>query len=300
MKRRQLNVLLFLNVIVLTISGCSAYPAAAPSLSPPVSATVALTETTTPVHSSVQTVTQSPSHSVDAPLNTEESLLNLQYKDFLNFEGDFTTEKMLSIMAKTMSTLDRSEVGLGVADLQPKLQGYFFNYIEKDGVLLMIMGFDGADGDRFIAPVEIPLYFFEAVSEARITISGYTEAYVSSNEFGSEIYHGDDKSELLSKLDDLRGRVLILNVGYQTYTVDSVKDDGQVAVSYVEELNSKMDCTLKLFQSVVSNNISFKDDEKEVADGIDIVRIENVEETKNIDVARVPVLFYVNYFNGNE
>ena len=96
-------------------------------------------------------------------ITEKEDFLNQQFSDFINNEGDFTKEKksQMAIESETTEKLGKTE--LGVADRQPKLEGYLFDYVEKDGSLLLIMGFDDKDGNGFITPIQIPLYFLKGL-----------------------------------------------------------------------------------------------------------------------------------------
>ncbi|MEN6418235.1 MAG: hypothetical protein ABFC73_04870 [Clostridiaceae bacterium] len=87
--------------------------------------------------------------------------LNQKIQDFLNKEGDFTPEKISAKMFDLSGVLDTSKMQLGLVDAT-HIEGYFFDYIEKDGSLLLLVGFDGNDGDRFVVPIQIPLYFIES------------------------------------------------------------------------------------------------------------------------------------------
>ncbi len=59
------------------------------------------------------------------------------------------------------SSYDKRKFGLGLSSIQPHIQGYLFDYFESEGRIILILGFDGADGTRFISPVEIPFYVVE-------------------------------------------------------------------------------------------------------------------------------------------
>ena len=59
------------------------------------------------------------------------------------------------------SSTDKDTIALGIVDGVFKLESFFFDYIEKDSNLILLMGFDGKDGNRFIIPMQLPLYFFK-------------------------------------------------------------------------------------------------------------------------------------------
>ena len=111
------------------------------------------------------TPAQTPTPTADpaaTPWMNEEdtAMLNQSIADFLNKDGDFTTEKISANMFDLSGLFDQSKLQLGLVDAT-HIEGYFLNYIEKDDSLILLVGFDDVDGERFVAPIQIPLYYIE-------------------------------------------------------------------------------------------------------------------------------------------
>ena len=58
----------------------------------------------------------------------------------------------------------------------------FFDYFEKDGSLILLMGFDDKNGKGFTTPIQIPLYFYEGEALAKFTFAVKTSSYLGTVE----------------------------------------------------------------------------------------------------------------------
>lgn len=90
----------------------------------------------------------------------DTNALNQSINDFLNKDGDYTPEKISEMMFDLSGLFDLSQIQLGIVDAT-RIEGFLLNYIEKDDSLVLLVGFDGVDGERFVAPIQIPLYYIE-------------------------------------------------------------------------------------------------------------------------------------------
>jgi len=195
---------IFIVIAILFSIACapSAEVALVSAPEPTETAALAPTATSTPTASPVPTL--SP---IFSEARTAE--LNQQFQDFLNKEVEFTQEKIASMMMITQSVLANDKVGLGIADQQPLLQGYFFDYFEKDNRLVLLMGFDGKDGNRFITPLEITLYIYEAVEPAVFQVTRAEDNYVGSCFDEGDIDYGK-RAKLIPLLDTLKGNTFCI------------------------------------------------------------------------------------------
>jgi hypothetical protein len=223
-------------ILCLLLIACSPANIATPTSTPtqePVQ-TVAPTATLTP--SPEPTPTPVPTLS---PEEIRIAELNQQFQDFLNKEGEFTQEKIASMMMKfdtgTMlqkpSDFDYEKVKLGVADEGSReIQGYFFDYFEKDNRILLIMGFDGKDDNRFITLIESCHLFF--VGDVDLSMQFFTLIKVNyidgiDPDKGVVQANGDilwdpsvnmeeiicrGKNEIVALLNKLKGKVIALNL----------------------------------------------------------------------------------------
>ena len=258
---------------------------------PTVSVTAALT--------AIPTATPSP-EPIPAPIFSEARMaeLNQQMQDFLNKQGEFTPEKMSSKMMVTTSYLDHDKVCLGISDQEPALQGYLFDYFEKEGRLFLITGFDGKDGNRFITPLEITLYLYEAVEPAVFTVTRAEEKYIGSSISNEGDIDYGKRDKLIPLLDSIKGNTFCFYLRARTFTEDKalVDEFGQVIVENLNEINSKVKLSFGLFQLVTSNDLDYKNPENIEGDTSYILKLENIEDFCTINIDNVPLINAIHYF----
>ena len=256
---------------------------------PTVSATAVPTATPTPTASPVPTPT---------PIFSEAQMAKLdqQFQDFLNKEGEFTPEEMTLKMMVTVGPLANDKVGLGIADYEPRIQGYFFDYFEKDNRIFLLMGFDGKDGNRFITPLEIPLYFYEGIEEAEFLVKKNKENYIQSSTEEGYVDYGE-RAKLIPLLNTLKGKVIGFTLSMYTYSKEGAKDDeyGRIAGGYVDEINPKVDLSFGLIQLIPSNEIDYDGKDKN-GDSNSILKINNSDDINDINVNDVPIVMGISYF----
>lgn len=116
---------------------------------------------------------------------------------------------------------DMNSAGLGISSSQPHIQGYFFDYYEKDSRAFLLLGFDGEDGNRFITLVEMPFYLLESVETASFAFLETTVNNVDGTDYdenGSFDQFGDcyesiscnNKNALFQQLDLLKGNIIAI------------------------------------------------------------------------------------------
>jgi len=298
--------------------------AAAPSPAP----------TATPVPTPSPTPTLSPEEIKTAKLNQE-------FQDFLNKEGEFTPEKIFSkliefydsqgtnnlTMQEDWSSYDKRRFGLGLASVQPDIQGYLFDYFEKEDEIILIIGFDSPDGSRFITPIEIPFSVVE-VANRHFGVRKYYVNNMDGIDYSNmrdtmttgercESITITDREVLFSILDSLIGRVIA--VGLENYewdlnlsadaTYQSMTPVAQNSLlDYQTEQNSKVELAFSLLHSVTDNDIKINEGQGEYeqeiyrrivnADGSAILRIENADHLEDIDISKVPLLGYFGWYAG--
>lgn len=294
-----LRFLILAVIASLLFTACAPAISAAPTLEPAVTAAQTMPPTAAPTAEP----TAIPTPAIDEYGFSEErkAELNQQFQDFLNRQGEFTKEKMSEMMMNPATNLDPSEVGLGVLNSNQKIQGYFFDYYEKDDRLFILMGFDGNDGNRFVTPVEIQIYVYEQCPEAAIfNVLEYKQNDFWGND-NEEFRNCTGEDQIMSLLDSLKSKVIGLDLNRFEYNESDAESYGQVVLDGTRELNSKVELTFGLFQLVSSNNIPIGNPER--GDTASIIKIEDVNDVENIDVSKVPILFGISYFidilNGN-
>ena len=93
------------------------------------------------------------------PYVSKTAELNQQIKDFLNYQGEYSKENI----QKYLLPIENNYYKLGLAgnggNTYCRIQMWLFDYIEKDGDLILLAGFDGKDDQRFVTALNIPLHF---------------------------------------------------------------------------------------------------------------------------------------------
>jgi hypothetical protein len=294
--------------------------------------------------SPVPTATPVPTPSPTPTLSPEEiktAKLNQEFQDFLNKEGEFTPEKIFSQLIEfycskgtnlitkyeDWSSYDKRKFGLGLSSIQPHIQGYLFDYFESEGRIILILGFDGADGTRFISPVEIPFYVVEGaqrhfgVNKSSVNNMDGVDYSIQRDTWTtgecSESIEISDKTTLFSILDSLKGKVIAFFLEEYEWDRDLSKSATFLAksaaaqnclIDFQNEVNSKVDLAFALLHSVTDNNIKINEwsggDEKEIyrlimdADGNAILRIESADHLEDIDISKVPLLVTFEWYDG--
>lgn len=208
--------LLIVTVIIVTLcsSACvqSSIVAIATTPEPKISISVTSTVTPTNTPSPIPTAT---------PIFSEERVaeLNQQIYDFNHNEGDFTKEKKSEMAIRTQTTEERGSTELGIQLSQPRIEGYFFDYFEKDGSLILLMGFDDKNGKGFTTPIQIPLYFYEGEALAKFTFAVKTSSYLGT----VETVTNKDTEGLFTYLDKLKGKVIMVQPAFKPFP--GTKDD---------------------------------------------------------------------------
>ena len=312
MKRYNLIILASLIVALLFSVACAPH------------AEVALTSTPEPIitATAVPTVTPTPTLSpvpTPTPIFSEERMaeLNQQMLDFLNREGEFTQEKIASMMMQfyTGNEIDYYEhfktdtVGLGISEHQPLIQGYLFDYFEVEGRLILIFGFDGRDGNRFITPVEIPIYIYDCFEPAEFRV---VKSFVNNidcidyysdsdeQEYDYERMDCSDRNLLLPLLDSLKSKVFAFSLYYYVYDNKGglpYDELSRIISEFQDETNSKNDLSYGLVQLLTSNDIEY-DWEDRIGDSDSIIKIKNSDDINNINISDVPIMESIKYFEG--
>lgn len=256
------------------------------------------TATPTVIPTMMPLITSSPIPTA-VPLFSEERTieLNQQIQDFLNKTREYAPETISSMMIKTISNLDESKIGLGSADGRALIEGYFFDYFEKDNSVFLLMGFDGSDGNRFITLVDIPFYYFENVERAVFSVCKNNENHIYSTYQESKGYK--DINSLQPVLNEVRNRVIAILLAEWSFdwsTVDKSKFSSEFIDYTINELNPKASLVFGLLHLVTSNG--FEIPEADEHESSHIIYINCVEDLYNIDLTRVPSILAMIYFEN--
>lgn len=255
-------------------------------------------EVTTTPEATENVETQSPSSETIATSTpeldefgfTEErrEILIKQFQDFLNEEGEFTEEKKSEMAIGSQSGLEFTELGLSSGE--PLIEGYFFDYIEKDGSLILLMGFDGKDSKSFVTPIQIPLYYIKDGSDAKFWFFKHTDNTIYSEANVIKVISEGDVSGLFEYLDKLRGKVIVVQPSLNIVS-GSMDDYTGVKADYIKEYNSKVGLSQKLVFSVATNGISVDGNfESDGYDSYEILKLENLNSLSDIELSKIPMI----------
>ncbi|MEN6564515.1 MAG: hypothetical protein ABFD11_13420 [Christensenella sp.] len=272
--------------VSLVAAAATSTPEPAPALTP------------TPSPTPVLTPTPTPSPTPEPLFSTERKAeLNQQITDFINNQGDFTKEKKskMAIASETTEKLGSTELGLVFRDTE--IEGYLFDYVEKDGSLLLIMGFDGKDGKGFVTPIQIPLYFLEGEAKAGVSFEKYEYNTILSQYDLVETITNKDTQNLFVRLNTLKGNVMIIQPYIEKFP-GSVDDYIGVVHDYLEERDSKTGLAGKLIDSVATNGIEIDNEDYHVSDYEEcrIIKLENADDIESIKLSEVATFGLTIYY----
>ncbi|MEA4949933.1 MAG: hypothetical protein VB068_09840 [Petrimonas sp.] len=262
-----------------------------------------VTQTPESVPTTYPTPTSTPSPSPRAtPLISEEDsiILDQQFHDFLNKEGEYTQEKISSIVLDIDVTGDES-FGLGLTDPVPRIQGYYFNCVDTGDYIILLFGFDGADGNRFITPIRISAYFYDFIQKRKFLVDRFYENSIDMWHFAgtseATIYYS--RNDIYQFFKEHTGIIMGLELCKQKFEIDDrVKGLGEIAISFVNSLNVSTDFTYGLFQLVESNGIQFEVPLEVNPNSTDIIQIINAKDIQQMDSSVIPEVFNVGYYGG--
>ena len=283
--------------IVLVLVACAPNSVAVAAAAPIPEPASALSPTPSPTL--VPTPTPSPSPTPEPLLSVERKAeLNLQITDFIKNQGDFTKEKKSKMAFGSLTTEEFGSTELGlVDDINVFIEGYFFDYVEKDDNLILIMGYDGKDGKGFVTPIQIPLYFLEGAADAGVAFDKFEYNTIYSSALEVMLVTNKETNGLFDYLDKLKGRVLIIQPCFKKFS-GSVDDYTGVVHDYLEERDSKIGLAGKLIDSVATNGIEIDNADYHISDykSCKIIKLENMDNIESIDLSDVATfgltLFY--------
>ena len=242
------------------------------------------------MHTSNETIpeeTPSPSpETTETPIFSEERTveLNQQIQDFLNKDGEYTEEKMSQKLIK-ISSEHKEEMKMGIMDSTPRIQGWLFDYFESEDNLLLIIGLDNKNDERFVTLLQIPTYFYDKYSPANFI---FTELYGDTFQGNAKnVDPNNNSDEMKSYLDRLKDGPIIFTLRTNKFPdrwSEEAKDLGDFAIRFVDEGNSKVDLSKSLIAEVSNNNLDF-----DIGDHVDteIISINESLDINNIDMSKV-------------
>lgn len=264
----------------------------------------------TALPSATITPARTPTPTLDpaaTPWMSEEdtNALNQSINDFLNKDGDYTPERISAMMFDLSGLFDPNQIQLGIVDAT-HIEGFLLNYIEKDDSLVLLVGFDGVDGERFVAPIQIPLYYIEGDLNSHFY---FMEFHVDR---GYALKVADitmrNTADLNKYLYERIGTCITFAPARIAYC-GSPNGYMGAALDYFTEHNAKLPLAEKLMLSVATNedhiagpstfpqlyDVMHGFDEKAL-DGVLIPHITRLEDIGSLDMTLVPMIDPVVYY----
>lgn len=233
-------------------------------------------------------------------MNEEDTAaLNQKIQDFLDKTGDYTPGKISAKMFDLSGLLDTSKIQLGLVDAT-HIEGYLFDYVEKDGSLILLIGFDGNDGGRFVVPIQIPLYFIESDLTSHFYFLQYSSSAKSLTQKADITQL--DVAGLHQQLYGLIGKCIAFAPARIPFSASSTGYSGR-AKTYFLEHNDKVNRAEQLMLAVCTNeeniavNMTFPQlfdvlngIDKDALEGVTLPHIMQLSDLASFDLSTVPMI----------
>ncbi len=212
--------------------------------------------------------------------NKEKVNLNCESKLGVDLEMcNFLIGKNISFEAK-----------IGVSNNNFDLAPYLFTSFEKDGYLVMVVGFDGSDGERFNTLVRYPLFMHK---DSNFEFS-YSKLFESKpNGRGEDLIiidGGKDNSEneIIKAFEKMSGHFInLLPYVDDPIDVNSPGIGGEdLRIKFNTALNEQIPYARALTLAAADNGveISIGDTSEEV------IKINSLEEAKSVSLDKIPMI----------
>ena len=289
---RSLVAFLFSIIMVTSSVSCAPRTLIASTKTP--EPTQSATPSASPTATLSTTPTVVPTPATDEFGFTEErrAELNQQFQDFLNYQGKYSEENIQEYLLPAW----KSFYGLGLvggSDDYYRVQTWLFDYVEKDGDLILLTGFDGKGGQRFVTALNIPLHLVEIKPEfggvlfMKFDNWAYRHVESTTNETSTnfqviESRLSKDRPLLVGFVVDIVSDEEVRSLGGddRSVTINQYYRDG---VLYANDLVSK----------IINNGKGpYGDPNKEVKQ---IQEIKEISDVSGLDNNRMPVVNYIVY-----
>lgn len=296
----RISLLLSLLIVVIALLSTACAPAnlVAPAITPEPSTTVAATPTATP--------SPEPTATPVATLSPEEqaALLDQQFQDFLNKEGEYTVEKIeeyCPIWGSRLCYEDGNGTNLGILkifktgstdkyDDSVSVYGYLYSVSRNvNSNIILTMGFDGKDGNRFNSVLMILSNCFDAQTETddekRFGLSFGTEEGLHLDDKYVRQFRATRSDEIYKYLENLIGKKIVAVIAAKKVNLDELNNSG--AKIFWKESNNRLPFTYNLISKLANNGI---DTSAVGSSGKDIPLITNSSDLNNVDFDTVPLV----------
>jgi len=250
----------------------------------------------TPSPTATPTATPSPTPDASALAAASEKAameeLDKQIQAFLNYQGEYAPESITYInWAKEITKL-------GLLDTSPKVEGILLGHVNIGDPLLLIVGFDGVDENRFVTPIELPTYYLDDPDPIlSFSFRQYSSPIV---DYDTKYFDTKSKEEISNTLSELESNVISISLVTNDDDRELEREleifkDQPLAIRFLEDLKVKTSYAKALAMEVADNGfdeIYFK-----IPEDIKLEKIESADDVSKIDLSKVVDIHSIGFFN---
>lgn len=203
--------------------------------------------------------------------------INLQFP----YSGDEVNKKML-----TKSSVKITKFGLVGLSI---VEGFLFDYVEKDESILMLVGFDAKDNRRFVTTIKIPLYaIIDETSRINFYFYKVKDKLLNSKREEFKLKDSTSITRELSKFKNLPVVFMLMDNHVSDKNMVKAREN-KVELRLMNEINNQVDATRTLLGKVNGNHLT-----SEYGDyNKNLIIIDDYSVFEKIDVNQIPITFNV-------
>lgn len=196
---------------------------------------------------------------------------------FINFESPYTSEEISKII---LISKGGEILKLGLENLS-KVEGLLLGYREKEESIILLIGFDGKNKDRFVTPLRIPVY---AIEDNNISFS-FLKLSSLSLSGDKSVLEFKNRKDIIETLEIVKGKVVFLSL------IDDVVENYSAISNLnhkrlIEEVNNGVKTTRGLLGRVNGNGLNSPHSDL----GSNLIEIKKNEDVDKINFIEVPII----------
>lgn len=278
--KKSLIVLLSI-ALAFSICGCTAEQTVSTQIP---AQTESMIEAPAQTESPIPTATETPAptETVDKEAAAKVEL-DQRIQDFLNKDGDYTTMDVASqcFLPKPSASINTGDVELGLLDSAMDIQGVLLFTYKLNRSLVLIMGFDGINGNRFITPIELPIY--ACGFSDRLTFCWVDFENNQMTEYSRVVHFTNDQQEIIDDISLRVGEVIGIYINTESWTEDFFKKQKGGLHDFIAEFFKRNKYSSKLVEEIAQNGLETLS--KLDSEGCSILHIENSADLTKVIVS---------------
>ena len=288
----RLELLLLILAAMLFVVSCA--PSVVATLPNTPEPTFSITAAPTAAQRRVPTATPVVSLSPEE----QAALLDQQFQDFLNEEGEYTVEKIeeyCPIWGSRLCYTDGNGTNLGILKIFNKesdeidkyvsVYGYLYNVARnEDNNIILTMGFVGKDGNRFYTIIGVLSSFYDSNKEDGVVFTFSREEGLHLDDKSVIQFEATSSDQIFDYLNGLRGKKIVIDIPAKKKNLSEVNNDA--AKIFWEGSNKRLPYTYNLISRLANNGI---DTSAVGSSGKDIPLITSSSDLNDVDFDTVPI-----------